>query len=256
MWSGGAEFRTAGLDLASQDNRTAMAEIRWGAGGAVIASVRLGVGNDAIVEAAERVAMVGVDCPLGWPTPFVDLLIAARANEVPPDAAQDNAAKQALVFRRTDVVVHELTGRWPLSVAADRIAYPAMRCAGLLARLREAGHPVRRSGIASLVAEVYPAAALRRWHRSTAGYKTDQTRRESLVASLVAGTPWLDWSLFEAACATDHDVLDAVVCALVAGAVVLGRTALPGAHEASLADEEGWIHLPDGDFLTDPLRGC
>jgi Protein of unknown function (DUF429) len=161
MWSGGAEFRTAGLDLASQDNRTAMAEIRWGAGGAVIASVRLGVGNDAIVEAAERVAMVGVDCPLGWPTPFVDLLIAARANEVPPDAAQDNAAKQALVFRRTDVVVHELTGRWPLSVAADRIAYPAMRCAGLLARLREAGHPVRRSGIASLVAEVYPAAALR-----------------------------------------------------------------------------------------------
>ena len=76
-----------------------------------------------------------------------------------------------------------------------------------------------------------------------------------MVASLVAGTPWLDWSSFEAACARDHDVLDAVVCALVAGAVVLGRTALPGPDEASLADEEGWIHLPDGDFLTDPFRG-
>ncbi len=113
---------------------------------------------------------------------------------------------------------------------------------------------MRRSGIDSLVAEVYPAAALRLWDQSTAGYKTDQARRDALVASLVAGTPWLDWSSFEAACARDHDVLDAVVCALVAGAVVLGRTALPDPDEASLADEEGWIHLPDGGFLTDPFR--
>jgi predicted nuclease with RNAse H fold len=248
-------FSTAGVDLASQDGQTAMAEIRWAAGGAVLRSVRMGVDNDAFVESARRVSLVGIDCPLGWPRPFVDLLIASRANAVPPDAAQDAAAKQALAFRRTDVVVHELIGRWPLSVATDRIAYPALRCAGLLARLRDDGHPVRRSGIDSVVAEVYPAAALRSWQQSTAGYKTDQTKRESLVASLVAGTPWLDWSSSEAACARDHDVLDAVVCALVAGAVVLGRTALPGPDEVSLGDEEGWIHLPDGAFLADPFRG-
>ena len=214
----------------------------------------MGVGNDEIVAAAGRVAMVGIDCPLGWPRPFVDLPIAARADAVPPDAARDAATKQTLAFRRTDVVVHESTGRWPLSVAADRIAYPALRCTGLLARLRDHGHPVRRSGIDSVVAEVYPAAALRAWRQPTAGYKTDPVKREALVASLVAGTPWLDWSSFDAACSRDHDALDAVVCALVAGAVVLGRTVPPGADELDLADEEGWIHLPDGSFLADPFR--
>ncbi len=214
----------------------------------------MGVGNDAIIDATGRVAMVGIDCPLGWPRPFVDLLIAARADAVPPDTARDAAAKQALAFRRTDVVVHESTGRWPLSVAADRIAYPALRCAGLLARLRAAGHPVRRSGIDSLVAEVYPAAALLTWRQPTAGYKTDPAKRQALVASLVAGTPWLDWASVAAACARDHDVLDAVVCALVAGAVVLGRTALPGTDVLTLVEEEGWIHLPDGSFLADPFR--
>ena len=249
-----AEFSTAGVDLASQDSRTAMAEIRWGAGSAVLQAVRMGVGNDAIVEAAGRVAVIGVDCPLGWPAPFLDLLIAVRADVVPPNTARDDAAKQALAFRRTDVFVRKLTGRWPLSVSTGTLAYPAMRCAGLLGRLRVDGHPVRRSGIDSRVAEVYPAAALRTWHQSTAGYKADLTKRHLLVASLVAGTPWLDWSSWEDDCIREHDVLDAVVCALVAGAVLLGRTALPGPDDVALADEEGWIHLPDSTFLNDPFR--
>jgi predicted nuclease with RNAse H fold len=230
-----------------------MAEIHWGASGAVLRAVRMGVSDEAIVDAAGRVAMVGIDCPLGWPRPFVDLLIASRANAVRPDVALDAAAKQALAFRRTDVVVHGEAGRWPLSVAADRIAYPAMRCAGLLAHLRVTGLPVRRSGIDSMVAEVYPAAALRRWRQPTAGYKTDAASRQALVASLVADTPWLDWSSFEAAWASDHDAVDAVVCALVAGAVALGRTVPPGPDDLALADEEGWIHLPDGTFLADPF---
>jgi len=248
-----AGFSTAGVDLASQDSRTAMAEIRWDAGGAVLHSVRTGVGNDAIVDAAGRVALVGVDCPLGWPRPFVDLLMASRSNAVPPDAASDDAAKAALAFRRTDGVVREVTGRWPLSVSTGTLAYPAMRCAGLLARLRVDGYPVRRSGIDSLVAEVYPAAALRSWHQSTAGYKTDPAQRQALLTSLMDGTPWLDWSSFAADCARDHDALDAVVCALVAGAVLLGRTAPPGRDDLTLAEEEGWIHLPDSTFLAEPF---
>src|SRR6478752_2937137 len=118
------EFSTAGVDLASQDSGTAMAEIRWDAGGAVLYAVRMGVTNDAIVQAAARVAVVGVDCPLGWPRPFVDLLTAPRANVVPPDAAGDDAAKAALAFRRTDVVVRTVAGRWPLSASTGTLAYP------------------------------------------------------------------------------------------------------------------------------------
>jgi hypothetical protein len=39
----------------------------------------------------------------------------------------------------------------------------------------------------------------------------------------------------------------------VAGAVALGRTVPPGPDDLALADEEGWIHLPDGTFLADPF---
>ena len=40
---------------------------------------------------------------------------------------------------------------------------------------------------------------------------------------------------------------------MVAGAVVRGRTSRPATDLVELADEEGWIHLPDTDFLHDPV---
>ena len=246
-------MRTAGVDLASRDDRTALAEISWSAAGAVLESVTMGVGNDRIIAVADDVALIGIDCPLGWPKPFTDLLVAARAGAVTPDAGSTAAQKQALAYRRTDSEVRIATGHWPLSVSADRIAYPAMRCAGLLGRLASNGHRVRRSGVDSRVVEVYPAAALRRWSVPTAGFKTDPAARVELVERLVRLTPWLDWSGFAPLCTEEHDALDAVVCAVVAGAVVRGRTTRPAADLLELADEEGWIHLPDQGFLSDPF---
>lgn len=245
--------RTAGVDLASRDDRTALAEISWSAAGAVLESVTMGVGNDRIIAVADDVALIGIDCPLGWPRPFTDLLLAARAGAVAPDAGSTAAQKQALAYRRTDSEVRIATGHWPLSVSADRIAYPAMRCAGLLGRLASNGHRLRRSGVDSCVAEVYPAAALRRWNVPTTGFKTDPAARAELVQRLVGLTPWLDWSGFVGLCAEQHDALDAVVCAMVAGAVVRGRTSRPATDLVELANEEGWIHLPDTDFLHDPV---
>ena len=249
-------FRTVGVDLASQDKQTAIAEIAWTGSGAEIVALRLGASNDDIVDAATDVAVLGIDCPVGWPRQFTDLLIAARAGEVRPDTAVDAAGKQALAFRRTDAVVHTAAGRWPLSVAADRIAYPAMRCAGLLARLAATGRSVRRSGIDSLIVEVYPAAALRIWELPVAGYKTagdiSSGSRANLVEALINRTGWLTWGDWPRLCAASPDALDAVVCAIVAGAVHLGQTTRPTGDELALAEEEGWIHLPDRDFLTQP----
>ena len=51
------------------------------------------------------------------------------------------------------------TGAEPLSVSSDRIAICAMRCAELLVELAGDGQLERTGG--GLVAEVYPAAALR-----------------------------------------------------------------------------------------------
>ena len=249
-------FRTVGVDLASQDKQTAIAEIAWTDSEAELAAVRLGASNDDIVGAATDAAVLGIDCPVGWPRPFTDLLIAARAGKVPPDTAVDAAGKQALAFRRTDLAVHEATGRWPLSVSADRIAYPAMRCAGLLARLAATGRPLRRSGIDSLVAEAYPAAALRIWGLPIASYKatgsTNSDSRANLVDALINRTGWLTWGDWRSLCLQSHDALDAVVCAIIAGAVQLGRTIGPTGDELGLAEEEGWIHLPDREFLTRP----
>ncbi|MET0966957.1 MAG: DUF429 domain-containing protein [Nakamurella sp.] len=248
--SGSEPFRTVGVDLASQDRQTALAEIVWAGPDIELVGVRLGVTNHDIVAAAVDVALVGIDCPLGWPRPFTDLVIAARAGQVTPDTAEDAAGKKSLAYRQTDFEVARTTGHWPLSVSADRIAYPAMRCAGLLARLAATGRPVHRSGLDSLVAEVYPAAALRIWGLPTAGYKTDDHSRANLVDALISRTGRLAWGDWPALCARSHDALDAVVCALVAGAVRLGHSAPPGESERALADEEGWIHLPDPDFLS------
>ena len=247
-------FRTAGVDLASQDNRTALAVIAWNGDGAELKSVRLGVGNDTIIAAVQRVRLVGIDCPIGWPAAFTDLLIDARSGTVPPDTGADDDARRPLAYRLTDHVVRKQTGRWPLSVSADRIAYPAMRCAGLLARIAAAGAPVRRDGVASRVAEVYPAASLRIWQLPTLGYKTDISARAMLVNALVAQAPWFDWRGHEQPCIDSDDVLDAVLCAVVAGAVSAGRTTAPAPDEQAKAQEEGWIHLPDADFLRGAFR--
>ena len=244
-----AGFRTAGVDLASQDSHTALAEIGWHGRTAALQSVHMGVGNDEIADAAGRVDLVGIDCPLGWPSAFVDFVTASRDGTLAANAAATATEKQHLAYRATDFQVRRAVGRWPLSVSADRIAYPAMRCAGLLARFSANGHPVRRSGRASRVAEVYPAAALLAWRVDGSGKKTDPTALAATVDELVRRTPWLDWAGWAAACKRDHDALDAVICAIVAGAVVLGKTAPP--TDVDLADAEGWIHLPDAGFLQD-----
>ncbi len=193
-------------------------------------------------------SLVGVDCPLGWPSAFTDLVLAHRRGSTPADAGADVIARRRLALRRTDFVVRQRTGRWPLSVSADLIAYPAMRCAGLQARIGRAG-PVRRSGIGSVLAEVYPAAALSRWSIPAARPKKDPVLLAAVVERLARRAPRLRWGAHMGLCRVSHDAFDAVIAALVAAAVVLGRTELPGPDDLAAADEEGWIHLPDPGFL-------
>ena len=245
----GHSFRVAGLDLASQDARTAMAVLGWDRGRVTVLELTVGVGNEAIVDVASRVSVLGIDCPFGWPVAFTDLMIAQRAGTVEPGTAADQRSKRRLAYRRTDAVVRERTGRWPLSVSADRIAYPSMRCAGLLATLSAQGLPVRRSGIGSKVAEVYPAAALSRWRLAATGYKLDGPGLPRAVQALARAAPWLDLGSFQVLCRQSHDAFDAVIAGLVAGAVVLGRVEAVLEEDLPVADEEGWIQLPDPHFL-------
>ena len=183
-------MQTVGVDLAAQARKTAVAVVEWHAGRAVVERVAVGQDDAQILELIASSAKAGIDCPLGWPGPFIDFLVAQRdGRPLPPT---DLAGRRALAYRVTDLAVKADTGVLPLSVAADLIGHTAMRAVGILSQLAATGVPIDRAG-AGLVVEAYPAAALRRWQLYRPRYKGPASRpvREELVHDLFAALPAL-----------------------------------------------------------------
>lgn len=239
-------MRTLGIDLASQRAKTAACAVDWIDGVATVALVELGVDDRRALDLMTDVDVVGIDGPFGWPVPFVDLMrnhhgFVAGTEEWTP------ARRDALRFRRTDHLVRERLGRWPLSVSSDRIAIAAMRCAGLLDNLGV----VDRSGSGQVV-EVYPAAALKSWGFRSGGYKgiANRANLAGLLADLLSTCPWLDVTAEarERFARSDH-AFDALVAAIVARAAVIGRTQRPEGDDRALALTEGWIAVPEPGSL-------
>jgi predicted nuclease with RNAse H fold len=236
--------RTVGVDLAAEPKKTAVAVIDWRNGQAIVEHVAVGQIDAEIIDRVVAADKAGIDCPLGWPAPFVDFLIAQRDGK--PVAPNDIASRRVLAYRTTDLVLKAETGVMPLSVAADLIGHTAMRAAGILSELAARGQPVDRSG-AGVVIEVYPAAALRLWGLYRPRYKGPGSRavRDELVAAVFAALPELQIDAADVArCRQSDDAFDAVLCALIARAAALGRTRLPDASQANAAAAEGWIAVP------------
>ncbi len=242
-------MRTVGVDLSAEARGTGIAVIDWDAGGARLSEVRVGADDAMVLSAINDTDRAAIDCPLGWPEPFVDFLIAHRSGRAPAPIGQSGLEwRRTLSRRATDLHVAEaVPGCVPLAVGADRIAAVAMRAAGLLAALAAAGRPVDRSG-AGLLVEVYPAASLRIWGLASRSYKGpgNQAALGSLVDELRKALPNLDWFGYDALCKQSDDALDAVVCGLVARAAHLGLTTGPPDHLTARAATEGWTHLPSG----------
>jgi hypothetical protein len=70
---------TAGVDLATEPERTALAVPEWTTSGASVRWLMLNVDDDAIVEISRRVSALGLDCPLGWPDDFLAFVQAHHA---------------------------------------------------------------------------------------------------------------------------------------------------------------------------------
>lgn len=234
---------TAGVDLAAQPERTAIACIEWTARRAVLKEVASYADDDAILQVAARADKVGIDCPFGWPDAFVSFVNSHQAGHL--SLLSDAPLTRSLTMRRTDFFVHECLSLTPLSVSADRIAYVAMRCAVLLAKLAAAGTPVDRSG-SGPVAEVYPAASLKSWGLAHHGYKqkTATDVLSTLVGTLQHAAPWLDITAHEKALHQSHDIFDAVIAAMTARAAALGQTSSPTGNDLATAKAEGWIAIP------------
>jgi predicted nuclease with RNAse H fold len=224
---------TVGVDLAAADQRTAIAAIEWSPSGAEVRDLAVGVGDDRIVEAFVTADKVGLDCPVGWPVPFVDL-IAGRA---PAPVDTGVRWRHSLAWRTTDDVVWKDVGILPLSVSADRIAHAAFRCAGILARVERAARRKRCSrrglsggGVAALGDPGQGNQGPRR-HRRRAG-----------------GKRWLRLGVHEDLMRRSRDATDAVVAALVARAAAVGKGTRPGPEHETVVRSEGWIVLPIGSL--------
>jgi hypothetical protein len=254
---------TLGIDLASQPKHTALCAIVWERGRARVTALLRGVDDEAATPLDDKLlltAMLGrwgslpapskvaIDAPLGWPVDFVRAVCDPVAWPVGID--ED---RRRLERRATDHWVHRTTAKLPLSVSTDRIAYPAMRAAGLLAHYAAtSGEAVDRTGATGLVCEAYPDPAIRRFGIWPGGagaresYKGEaRPLRERIVAELSRVAPWLELTRsHRRACADWDDCLDALVCALVARAVERGLTEAPPPELAEEARSEGWIHVP------------
>ncbi|MFP3462950.1 DUF429 domain-containing protein [Arthrobacter globiformis] len=247
-------MKTLGVDLAADPKRTAAAVIEWRDGQARLVHLSLGVTDEAVVELFGASDVTGVDCPLGWPTPFLSFLLGHSRED--PDAVLCHdglAGRRELVYRATDRFVTEKTGLIPLSVSADRLAHPAMRCAVIQAKIAQAWGVQPRDGTGRLV-EVYPAGSLKIWGISARRYKgrgiPESEVRGDMLGQLTAAAPWLDLEAYRNQLAASDDLLDSVIASLTVRATARRGTVLPGPDQRLAAREEGWIHLP-----TRPLTG-
>lgn len=235
---------TAGLDLAAQPGATALAVIQWQRGSASLRSLQLGVTDDEVIAQAKSVDKLGIDCALGWPVAFVEFLNQhAQLTEAQPIFDGGIDWRRQISFRESDREVRRITGRWPLSVATDRLGLTAMRAAGLLSKLQAQGIDIDRAGFGKIV-EIYPGASLRLWQFETAGYRTSAQIRQKLIARLQQNLPGLDLANFIEMMISSCDAFDAVIASLAARASAIGQSTAPSASQVAVAKIEGWIHLP------------
>jgi predicted nuclease with RNAse H fold len=240
--------KTLGVDLAAATRKTAAAVLEWSGGAARLAHLGLDVGDDEIVRLFGSSDMTGIDCPVGWPDAFLPFLAGHLASEPHPVLDHDGIeGRRLLAYRDTDRFVTARTGLIPLSVSADRLAHPAMRCAVIQAKIAVDYGPQARDGSGRL-AEVYPAASLKSWGLLARGYKgrgsAEAQRLGELLDRLKQAAPWLDLAGHEDRLAGSDDMFDALIASLTARAVALGATIRPDATHARAARTEGWIHLP------------
>lgn len=229
-------MHTLGVDLAAQPRGTAACVLSWEPGGPRLAALHQGVDDAKLVHLLREpsIDVSGVDVPFGWPVAFVAMIAGDEAS-----FASWTEGGARLRLRATDRYCHEQTGAQPLSVAADRIACPAMRWRIVRGQV---GPTVAR------ISEVYPAAALGCWGLPRTGYKQPSQRpvRVAILAAIRSALGLVCTDAEEEQLLASADALDALVAAVVARAVARGAVHPVPPALASEVQREGWIELPTG----------
>lgn len=244
--------QTLGVDLGAQPEGTAACRIEWSLdGGRVLpgeeADLSIAFLRELISD--RDVSHVAIDAPFGWPSAFVDAVTGYRATGTWTAADQLD-----LKFRKTELYIKDVTGKYPLSVTAGYLVYLGWRCAEVFSEVPEWSIESRR-GEGRLI-EVYPAGSLHHWGISPktwvenpGPYKGDspesRERRERLVALIgdrCQGRLDLDGQEHRFI-DSDHE-LDALIAALTARAVSVGLAEPTPEDSDATVLQEGWIRLP------------
>ncbi len=191
-------------------------------------------------------ALIAIDAPLGWPDGLRGLVGGHRAGSPPRDTCKNDCFRRA-----TDVQVHQLLGKMPLEIGADRIARAAYEALLVIGELREkSGLPIPlawqspHSGVAAI--EVYPAATLTAHGYARAPYKKPEHGEERIALATSLKSRGLIEGL-DRYSSQRVDVFDAGLCLLAAADFFLGRCTGPTAEQFEQAQREGWIWVARKD---------
>jgi hypothetical protein len=249
-------MKTLGIDLSSQSTNTAACLIDWSGESPVVLGVRTKLSDDSILALISEFTLdlgldaVGIDAPFGWPQPFIEFI--GREPKGTRSSQWTAEYARTLTYRLTDVRVKETLSAkpgkplTPLSVAADKIAYTAFRCSGLLDDLGV----YDRSGVNG-VFEVYPAASLKAWDLPFSEYKGSslvvKERLAAMLTMVCQRCKWLDWANWSnhGLCSQSDHAFDALIASLMARAAMLGQTIQPTPDERARVSFEGWIACPE-----------
>jgi hypothetical protein len=235
---------TAGVDLATQPTKTAVATVLWLHSEAQLVELETHGTDAKILAACQSVDFVGIDAPFGWPDTFTAFVDRHQRNTQTVEDGRTDDSRRNMAFRLTDHIVAKEFDRWPLSGSTDRIGLTAMRASSLLAQLRDLGESVDRAG-GGRFAEVYPAVALKVWGLRASSYKgANSAHLPGLVDKLLEIAPWLSLGPYESVCRDNDDAFDSVVAALISRAHGLGQWHKPTQEQRERAAREGWIVVP------------
>ena len=242
---------TAGVDFASTAANTAACSIEWSNGHANIVEFCAPCDDGYLLDLAGRVTKLGIDVPLGWPSPFVEAISMHNADGSWPTSYDHQMNLSDYRYRKTDTWLHdELKFPLPLSASTDRIAIPTMRAAALVVRI--APH-VNLDG-SGLVVEVYPASALARWgfqSRQYKGKKNIDARRALTKSFFDETSSWLSLSKeHRELCDSNDNVFDSVIAALVSRASLVKLIEPIPLNLQEAAKREGWIAIPREGTLS------
>lgn len=244
--------QTLGIDLGAQPPGTAACRIEWSTeGGRILPAETAKLSNPFLREiiSDEAVSHVAIDAPFGWPSTFVDAVTRYRET-----GTWSGANQRSLRFRKTDLHVREVTGRDPLSVTSDFLAFIGWRCAEILSEVSSWDLQSRR-GEGRLI-EIYPFGSMHCWGIAPSSWLDDpgsykgkgddrKVRRRRLVDLLSAeSNSRLDFGGDEQRFIESDHELDALIAALTARSVSLGLVEPIPDDLDEVVDQEGWIRLP------------